>query len=436
MNELPTQPILKCVSVEELTLGPWNSRENLGDDFDDFAESIRSRGVLQPVAVREIESGGYEVIAGKRRVSAAKQVGLEAVPVIVHDLDDEGAIEVALLENLQRVPFEPMEEAHGYYWLLERGRTQEQIAAKLKVPQNTVSERLALLELSADEQAAVKQRELGVKKAVKRVEARRWLKKSRQLLADPDSQVEAVLSMEESEQLFDFLSGDLSAESGLLDLDQRPLPEELSPAKAKDKKDKRTWRELLAGSEGGLAVKFTRLLTPDYKKMEVADRILVKDWVRSNVRGYLRKTDPSHVNAQKTMTAEAQLEFDAANALALDAFSQMELRTQQHISAFANFLVLALDRRALEFFARRCGVEKVSRLAEHELRARVMEGVAEFRFEQLALQVLLVIVSQRDGVPVVEHQAAQPWIDLFEVCPEQILKAGKDYASKRLEVMA
>ena len=419
-----------------MVVGAWpyaegDCREDLGDDFEEFRESVQTYGILQPLLVRSRPDGAekLEVVAGKRRFTAAQLEGLREVPVIVHDLDDEDATEVALLENLHRAEFQPMEEARAFRWLLDRGRSQQEIADKLKVSQKTVSKRLFLLELSVDEQAEVKSKTLSVKRAERRVEARRWLKNSEKLASAEGSQISAVLGPDQCADFFDVLSGELSTESGLLDLDAAPMAAELAPGS-----DPRvTWRELVTGSESGLAVRFQRLLTAGLRRMEVANRAQVKEWVRMNRPGHLRSRDASDFHARKELAQHCELVIEAANALALDAFLAGGFEKVEAMQAFGRFLILALDRRGLEFFARRGGVEKIHRLADHELRNRVLQVVESLTVEQLALQVVLVIVSRRDGVAVVDHPAAQPWVDLARLNGQTVMKNAEGYVLKRLE---
>ncbi len=113
----------------------------------ELAESIREHGILQPLLVRETPDG-YELIAGERRLRAAGEAGLEEVPVIVTQAPDEAALELALVENLQREDLNAIEEAEGYQALASRfGLTQEQIAAKVGKPRATVANSLRLLAL-------------------------------------------------------------------------------------------------------------------------------------------------------------------------------------------------------------------------------------------------------------------------------------------------
>ena len=106
-------------------------------DFDEtalaeLADSIREHGVLQPLLVRPMPNGKYQIVAGERRWRASRMAGLTELPVIIRDLDEAAAMEVALIENLQRSDLNPMEEAMGYQELMQQhGYTQEQVAKRV-----------------------------------------------------------------------------------------------------------------------------------------------------------------------------------------------------------------------------------------------------------------------------------------------------------------
>ena len=89
------------------------------ESLAELAASIREHGVLEPILVRKRPSGGFEIIAGERRWRAAQQAGLKEVPIFVHNLDDEGAFEAALVENLQREDLNPMETARAFQRLVD-----------------------------------------------------------------------------------------------------------------------------------------------------------------------------------------------------------------------------------------------------------------------------------------------------------------------------
>ena len=121
------------------------------ESLADLAESIRIHGVIQPVAVRRLASGYYQIIAGERRWRAAKQAGLTEIPAIVIEADDRKVMELALIENLQREDLNPTEEARGYRTLMEDyGLTQEQVAERMGKSRPAIANTLRLLALPED----------------------------------------------------------------------------------------------------------------------------------------------------------------------------------------------------------------------------------------------------------------------------------------------
>ena len=117
----------------------------------DLADSIREHGILQPLTVRKLSSGYYQIIAGERRWRAARIAGLQQVPAIVIEADDRKMTELALIENLQREDLNPIEEAEGYKSLMENYQmTQEEAAARVGKSRSAVANSLRLLGLCAD----------------------------------------------------------------------------------------------------------------------------------------------------------------------------------------------------------------------------------------------------------------------------------------------
>jgi ParB family chromosome partitioning protein len=115
--------------------------------IDELADSIRQKGMLQPLLVRPV-AGGYELIAGERRLRAARRLGLEHVPVMVREASDAEVLEMALIENLQRENLNPLEEARAYRRLLDEFHlTQEEVAARVGKDRSTVANALRLLQL-------------------------------------------------------------------------------------------------------------------------------------------------------------------------------------------------------------------------------------------------------------------------------------------------
>ena len=118
------------------------------EPLSELAASIAEHGVLQPITVRPCTTGGYKIIAGERRWRAARLAGLNEIPVIIKDVTESEAMEMALIENLQREDLDPVEEAFGYKQLMERcGLTQEQTAKRLGKSRSSIANSLRLLNL-------------------------------------------------------------------------------------------------------------------------------------------------------------------------------------------------------------------------------------------------------------------------------------------------
>lgn len=114
----------------------------------ELAESIRLHGVIQPLTVRRLSSGYYQIIAGERRWRAAKLAGLAEVPAVIIEADDKKVMELGLIENLQREDLNPMEEAKGYQVLMsEHGLTQEEVAERMGKSRPAIANTLRLLAL-------------------------------------------------------------------------------------------------------------------------------------------------------------------------------------------------------------------------------------------------------------------------------------------------
>lgn len=115
---------------------------------EELAESIRQVGVLQPLVVRPLSEGVYELIAGERRLRASKLAGLDSVPVVVRSADDQGVLELALIENLQREDISPLESARAYRRLIDEfGLTQESVAQRVGKSRVAVANTVRLLKL-------------------------------------------------------------------------------------------------------------------------------------------------------------------------------------------------------------------------------------------------------------------------------------------------
>lgn len=142
--------------VEAIRPNPWQPRTTFQEQsLRELADSIRQRGVLQPLVVRPVD-GGYELISGERRFRAAQMVGLEQVPIVVRETTDTEMLEIALIENVQREDLNPIEEARAYRRMVEElGLTQDAISARVGKDRSTVANALRLLVLPAKLQAQV-----------------------------------------------------------------------------------------------------------------------------------------------------------------------------------------------------------------------------------------------------------------------------------------
>lgn len=137
-------------SVDRIGPNPFQPRIRFGEDeLEELADSIRTQGVLQPLLVRKA-GHGYELIAGERRLRAARKAGVPRVPVIVREIGDAEMLEISIIENLQRESLDPVEEADAYHQLMTRfDMTQEQVAARVGKSRSAVANILRLRQLPA-----------------------------------------------------------------------------------------------------------------------------------------------------------------------------------------------------------------------------------------------------------------------------------------------
>jgi ParB family chromosome partitioning protein len=168
MTPPPAEPVAqpgssqgaRTLPIELLTPGPFQPRTEMNPDaLAELVESIRQRGVLQPMLVRPDPAGGgrFQIIAGERRWRAAQQAGLHEVPVFVRELSDTDAMAAALVENLQRQDLNALEEAEGYRRLIDEFHlTQEQLGAAVGKSRSHVANAIRLMQLPASVQAEIR----------------------------------------------------------------------------------------------------------------------------------------------------------------------------------------------------------------------------------------------------------------------------------------
>lgn len=141
---------IQYVSPVNITPNLYQPRKVFNEEsIEELAQSIKSYGIIQPLSVRKMGLDRYELVAGERRLRAAKKLGLNEVPVIVIDINDKESAAIALLENLQREDLNFIEESEAYYNLIKEHRyTQEQLAQLIGKKQSTIANKLRILKLS------------------------------------------------------------------------------------------------------------------------------------------------------------------------------------------------------------------------------------------------------------------------------------------------
>lgn len=140
---------LRHLPLDLLHPSPNNPRKHFVDgELDELAHSIRDKGLLQPLVVRSRADGDYEIVAGERRWRAAQRAGLHEVPVLIRELSDGEALEIALIENIQRTDLNPLEEARAYALLIDRfAYTQQQLAQSIGKSRSHITNTMRLLNL-------------------------------------------------------------------------------------------------------------------------------------------------------------------------------------------------------------------------------------------------------------------------------------------------
>lgn len=150
------------VPIERILPNPDQPRRDFTQDqLEELAASIREKGVIQPLIVREQADGTYEIVAGERRWRASQMAQLHELPVVVRDYNDTEVLEIAIIENIQRADLNPVEEAAGYRALMDKfGHTQEKLSEALGKSRSHIANLMRLLQLPNDVQEMLKQGEL------------------------------------------------------------------------------------------------------------------------------------------------------------------------------------------------------------------------------------------------------------------------------------
>ncbi len=153
---------LQTLAIAQLQPGKYQPRTRMDEDsLAQLAESIRAQGVMQPILVRHLDSGGYEIIAGERRWRAARLAGLPEVPVLIREVPDESALAMSLIENIQRENLNPLEEAAGLQRLIDEfSLTHQRVAEAVGRSRSAVTNLLRLLNLAPPVQELLMQGDL------------------------------------------------------------------------------------------------------------------------------------------------------------------------------------------------------------------------------------------------------------------------------------
>jgi ParB family transcriptional regulator, chromosome partitioning protein len=207
-----------ALPVSQLQAGKYQPRTRMDEGaLNELAASIKSQGVMQPVLVRPVEGGRYEIIAGERRFRAAQIAGLEEIPVLVREVDDQAAAAMALIENIQREDLNPLEEAQGIARLIsDFDFTHEQAASAVGRSRSAVSNLLRLVNLAQPVQTMLMAGDIdmGHARALLSVDSASQITLANQVIAKR-------LSVRETEKLV-----------------ARALEEQANPAQAPRQKDK------------------------------------------------------------------------------------------------------------------------------------------------------------------------------------------------------
>ncbi len=155
VNEIP---------VRNIEANPWQPRSKFDEEaLDELADSIKEIGIIQPITVRQLENGNYQLITGERRYRAARKLGLKSMPAFVRSADDQGMLEMALVENIQREDLDAIEVAISYQRLIEEcNLTQENLSGRVGKKRSTVTNYLRLLKLPAEIQLGIRDRKISM----------------------------------------------------------------------------------------------------------------------------------------------------------------------------------------------------------------------------------------------------------------------------------
>jgi ParB family chromosome partitioning protein len=150
--------VIREVAIKDIEANPWQPRSKFDEEaLEELAESIKEIGIIQPITVRVLENGKYQLITGERRYRAARKIGLKKIPAYVRIANDQNMLEMALVENIQREDLNAIEVAISYQRLIEEcSLTQENLSERVGKKRSTISNYLRLLKLPAEIQIGLR----------------------------------------------------------------------------------------------------------------------------------------------------------------------------------------------------------------------------------------------------------------------------------------
>ncbi len=261
---LPPEGEQRLIPTADLRPGELNPRKSFHEDeLTELADSIRNKGLVQPIIVRSV-ADGYEIVAGERRWRAAQKAGLHTVPVIARDLNDKEVLELAIIENVQRADLNAIEEAAGYRELVERfDYSQEQLSEIIGKSRSHVANTLRLLKLPESVQAMVESGKLTAGHA-RALIGRNDAEKMAQHIIEHDLNVREVEALAQGGEEVGHSNGS-SRRVREKDADTRAFENELSAVLGLKVEIKRG-----SGESGNLVIKYGNFDQLDYIRMRLA----------------------------------------------------------------------------------------------------------------------------------------------------------------------
>ena len=157
-------PMMAFIHPDEVAVNPYQPRTTFDEEaLTDLAQSISELGIIQPITVRKISDGSYQLVSGERRLRASKLAKLESIPAFVREANDQESLEMALVENIQREDLDPIEIALSYQRLIDEiDLTQESMSKRVGKKRSTITNYLRLLRLHPQIQGALRRREISM----------------------------------------------------------------------------------------------------------------------------------------------------------------------------------------------------------------------------------------------------------------------------------